>query len=65
MAISPVTNIPDLKNRINEFLSQIKADGTLEDMRARWMIKRDMKMPDIPEASDPKYHLQADVIILS
>ncbi len=57
VAISPVTKIPDLKDRINEFLSQIKADGTLEDMRERWMLKRDMKMPDILEASDPKYSL--------
>ncbi|HAM14699.1 MAG TPA: hypothetical protein DCP91_02305 [Eggerthellaceae bacterium] len=56
-AISPHTEIPDLKNRINEFLGQIKADGTLDEMRERWMVKRDMTMPDIPEAKDPKYHL--------
>ncbi len=56
-AISPSTEIPDLKGKINEFLRQIKEDGTLDDMRARWMKKRDMVMPDIPEAKDPKLHL--------
>ena len=57
VAISPVTKIPDLKDRINEFLRQIKEDGTLDDMRMRWMIKHDMVMPDIPEAANPGLHL--------
>ena len=56
-AVSPNTQIPDLKGKINEFLKQIKEDGTLDDMRARWMEKREMVMPDIPEAKDPKLHL--------
>ena len=56
-AMSPHTEIPDLKGRVNEFLAQIKGDGTLDDMRERWMVKRDMAMPDIPEAKNPKYHL--------
>ncbi len=56
-AISPSTEIPDLKGKINEFLKQIKDDGTLDDMRERWMVKREFVMPDIPEAKDPKFHL--------
>ncbi|MBQ9001827.1 MAG: transporter substrate-binding domain-containing protein [Eggerthellaceae bacterium] len=56
-AISPRTQIPDLKGKINEFLKQIRENGTLDDMRTRWMEKRDMTMPDIPEAKDPQYHL--------
>ena len=56
-AISPITEIPDLKGQINEFLKQIKDDGTLDDMRSRWTEKLDMAMPDIPEAKDPKLHL--------
>ena len=57
VAISPLTKIPDLKEKINEFLRQIKEDGTLDDIRERWLVKNDMVMPDIPEAKDPKYHL--------
>ena len=57
VGISPVTEIPNLKGQVNEFLKQIESDGTLADMRERWMIKRDMTMPDIPEAKDPKLHL--------
>ena len=56
-AISPSTDIPDLKGKINEFLKQIKDDGTFDDMRERWMVKRELVMPDIPEAKDPKLNL--------
>ena len=56
-AISPHTKIPDLKDQINEFLKQVKEDGTVDDMRSRWMQKYEKTMPDIPEAKDPKYHL--------
>lgn len=57
VAISPHAQIPDLKDRVNEFLSLIEQDGTLDDMRERWMIKQDMVMPDIPEAVNPRLHL--------
>lgn len=56
-AISPRTEIPDLTDKINTFLRELKDDGTLDDMQERWMEKHDMDMPDIPEAKDPKYHL--------
>jgi len=57
-AVSPQTEIPDLKGKINEFLKQIKGDGTLDDMRSRWMEKRELDMPDIPEAQNPEFHLK-------
>ena len=38
-AISPSAEIPDLKGKINEFLKQVKDDGTLNDMRERWAVK--------------------------
>ena len=56
-AISPQTEIPDLKGKINEFLKQVKDDGTLDDMRSRWMDKRETAMPDIPDANDSGLHL--------
>ena len=54
IAVSPKTKIPELENRINEFLSECEADGTLEEMRKRWLIDNNDTMPDIdvPENSD-------------
>lgn len=57
VAVSPHTKIPDLTERINEFLRQINADGTLDDIRRRWFGTHELIMPDIPEAKDPKLHL--------
>ena len=57
VAISPYTEIPDLKEKINEFLRQSTEDGTIDDMRERWLIKHDMTMPDIQEADNPEYSL--------
>lgn len=55
--ISPVSKIPDLENRINSFISELKADGTLEDMYDRWVIKRDESMPEIGLPEDPEQYL--------
>ena len=57
VAISPLTQIPNLKDQLNKFLKQITDDGTLADIRGRWLLKHEMVMPDIPEAVDPKLHL--------
>ena len=57
VGISPVTGIPDLKSRLNTFIAEIKADGTLDDMFRRWVDLSDEKMPEIPLAADPKIHL--------
>lgn len=48
VAISPVTAIPDLEDKINAFLRDIRADGTLDDVANRWLVVRDETMPDIP-----------------
>ena len=65
VAISPLTEIPDLKEKLNEYLRQIKEDGTIDDIRERWLVKQEMVMPDIPEARDPKYHLTVGTTGLS
>ena len=57
VAISPVTKIPDLEGKINTFLAELKADGTLEDMKQRWLIKHDEKLPDIPVLKTSDIHL--------
>ena len=46
-----ITTNPDIINSFNEFLDEIKADGTLKEMQDRWLRKmpdRDAEMPDIP-----------------
>jgi len=58
VGISPVTPIPDFRQRLNAFIREKKADGTLEDMYDRWVIRDDETMPDIPPAEDPKFTLR-------
>lgn len=57
VAFSPVTKIPDLENRVNTFLREIKADGTMEDMKQRWVIRHEEKMPDIKVPKKADCHL--------
>ena len=58
VAISPVSPIPDLTQRLNAFIRQSKADGTLYDMYDRWVIRDEETMPDIPPAEDPAFTLR-------
>ena len=57
VGLSPVSKIPDLDKKINAFLAEIIADGALKKMENRWLNEGNDTMPDIPEASEPKYHL--------
>ena len=57
VGISPKARIPDLRGKLNEFIAALKADGTLDDMFLRWVVETDGKMPDIPPAKNPAYHL--------
>ncbi len=38
---------------VNEFIRALREDGTLEDMRRRWIVKADETMPDIPAPESP------------
>ena len=58
IGISPNAAIPDLQSRINTFLSEIKADGTFDDMYQRWVIRGDDAMPDIAGAEHPSMRLR-------
>lgn len=58
VGISPKTVIPDLQTKINAFLSEIKANGTLDDMFLRWVIQADGTMPEIALPKDPSLHLR-------
>ena len=56
--ISPVSGIPDLKEKMNTFIAEKRADGTLDEMYERWVIKRNETMPEIAPAKDPQYTLK-------
>ncbi len=57
VAFSPVTKIPNLEEKVNTFLREIKADGTLEDMKQRWLIRHEEEMPEIPLPETSDIHL--------
>ena len=57
VGISPVSKIPDLTGKINRFIAELRANGTLDDMFDRWVIRADETMPDIPRADNPSVHL--------
>ena len=56
-AISPVSQIPDLENKLNTFLDEVEKDGTKDDMIKRWMTNRENTMPDIPVPETSDIHL--------
>ncbi|MCR5723911.1 MAG: ABC transporter substrate-binding protein/permease [Treponema sp.] len=57
VAIAPHAGIPDLEHKINAFLDEIKASGTLDDMIDRWLVKRESAMPKIPVPKTSDIHL--------
>lgn len=58
VGLSAKSGIPDLQAKINQFIKELKDDGTLDDMYERWVINGDYTMPDIPEAKDPGFTLK-------
>lgn len=53
IGISRNSDIPDLQQKINDCLSNLRADGTLDDMFQRWVINADDTMPDVPKPEHP------------
>ncbi len=43
----------ELLAEVNAFIKQIKEDGTLDDMRKRWVLDGNDTMPEIPEPVSP------------
>ena len=58
VGISPVTPIEGLKDSLNAFIAEAGADGTLDDMYERWVVRGEETMPDIPEAKNPQLVLR-------
>ena len=57
VGISPVSKIPDLQGKINQFIAQIKADGTQDEMFRRWLANKNETIPDLPKPEKPSMHL--------
>ena len=58
VAVSPRSRIPGALEKINDFLAVIREDGTLDDMKKRWIEDADYDMPDIGKARDPEYTIR-------
>ena len=57
IGISEVSQIPDLKGKINKFISELRENGTLDEMYQRWVVDGNEQMPEIELDDDPEYHL--------
>lgn len=53
VGISPESDIANLQTKLNEFIAALKADGTLDDMRRRWVNEAADTLPDIEEPENP------------
>ncbi|MDD3164435.1 MAG: ABC transporter permease subunit [Oscillospiraceae bacterium] len=53
IGISGNSDIVDLQQKINDALSQLDADGTLDEMFTRWVVDADDTMPEIPKPEHP------------
>lgn len=58
IGISRNSDIPNLQQKINDCLSELRADGTLEDMFERWVVNADDTMPNIPKPEHPTMTLK-------
>ena len=58
VGISPASAIPDLQDKLNAFIAEKKADGTLDDMYDRWVTRGEETMPDIPRAENAAFTLR-------
>lgn len=58
VGISPLTGIPNLREKLNTFIAELRADGTLDDMYSRWVVRGEYEIPEIQEAKNPEYHLR-------
>lgn len=65
VAVSPATKLPDAKERIDAFLEEMSENGTLEDMRNRWLVLHDYTMPKIGEAQEPDHTVMVGTTGLS
>ena len=57
VGVSGVSKIPELMKKTNDFIAEMKANGTLDDMYHRWVLEGDSVMPRIPVPENAEIHL--------
>ena len=58
LGISGSSDIPQLEERVNTFIDSIRADGTLDEIYERWVVRGETDMPEIKLPAAPDYHLR-------
>lgn len=58
VGLSDISPIPDLADKMNRFIAEIKENGVLDEMFTRWVINGSEEMPDIQLPEKPEYHLR-------
>ena len=48
----------ELMAKVNTFIKQYRADGTCQDMYSRWLLGKNLKMPELPEPKNPVMELK-------
>lgn len=61
VGISPKSRIEDLKDKVNRFLAQAKAEGTLDEMYDRWVSRAEGTMPEIAMPQTPDCKLRVEI----
>ena len=57
VGISPVSTIPSLEEKLNQFIGELRSDGTLDDMFRRWVMDGTETMPEINLPENAEWHL--------
>lgn len=55
--ISEVSEIPELEDHVNAFIKSIQADGTMDEIYDRWVVRGETNMPEITQPHSPACHL--------
>lgn len=55
VGISPASKIDNLTDLVDNFIDEIKADGTLDDMYNRWAVEGNYQMPEIEMPTNPDF----------
>lgn len=58
VGISRRSSIPDLQSEINDFINELREDGTLDDMIRRWVYEAQDTIPDIEKPENPALTLR-------
>ena len=56
--VSRATRIPNAIQKMNDFLAELEADGTLDDMKRRWILEQNEDVPEIAKAEHPEYTIK-------